>query len=541
MTSLSLESSVLRGEAFGEALARVCADPPSPQPLDGSRYRNVLIPHMVGGELEFALFGFLGKALELRGAHVVGLLCDAVLSACVCRKVDHHESACTRWCHRHSGSYASAMGLTHRWYGEFISTDEVERCHALACSVGVEHIAAFEHDKMPVGSLVAQSVESYFRVGCFDPDDAHMRRVAWDFLASGLCLLMIAGRVIDQYRIDKIVSDCGMQVEWGVFRLVAARRGIPVDVINVGLRGSSVKLELDRPGRCVQRVAGWDRWRSMPLSRAQDEALDAYLARRELTPYEFKGERWRNRVADPDAVRRTIQLPEQVGGRVVSMFPNVGFDAGKTKSRPAFDYAGDWVIETIRWFAGRGRHHLVVKVHPGEQHREARDPMAALIERRVGVLPGNVHLIGPDCGVTAQSVVRLSDVCLVYTSTVAVEAVGLNKPVVLAGGGRHAGHGVTIDVHDPAAYFDRLERITDGGERPEPPGMLGRRYAYAVFFRADIPIRHFRMLDIHVAEVLIDTLADLLPGRDPCMDALCRGVLLDEPFENPLQPERTSE
>lgn len=536
MTTLSLETQVLRGDALGDVLARVCAEPPPPQPIATPRHHNILIPHMVGGELEYALFGFLGKALELRGANVVGLLCDSLLPACVCRKVDHYESACTRWCHRNSAPYARAMNLKHRWYGELICPEEIDQCRELAHCVSANDLTDFAFDELPLGSLVAQSVESYFRVGHFDPTDPRMLSVAHDFLASGMCLVKVGRRVLDEYAIDKIVSDCGMQMEWGVYRLLAAQRRIPVDVINVGLRGSAVKLELDRPGQPTQRVAGWERWREMPLTAKQNQVLDAYLQKREMTPYEFKGEQWQGRTADLDEVRTIVNLPQQPSGLVFSMFPNVGFDAGKTKSRPAFDYAADWVVETISWFALHEQHHLLIKVHPGEHHRQARDPMMQVIVDRCPKIPPNVHVIPPETSVTAQSIVKLSDVCLVYTSTVAVEAVGLGKPVVLAGGGRHSGHGVTIDVSSRQAYFDALGEMVNQNQAPPSPGELGRRYAYAVFFRADIPIRHFKMLDIHVAEILINSLHDLLPNGDPCIDALCRGILLDEPFENPLQP-----
>jgi len=40
-----------------------------------------------------------------------------------------------------------------------------------------------------------------------------------------------------------------------------------------------------------------------------------------------------------------------------------------------------------------------------------------------------------------------------------------------------------------------------------------------------------------VAEVFIDSYEGLLPGKDPCIDMMCRGVLCDEPFENPKQPK----
>ncbi len=534
MTTDTHSSQILKGPVFADRLADVCrAGLPTVEPLDGLRYANILIPHLVGGELPFALHGVVGQALRMRGAQVTALVCDSILPACVSRKVDHYESACTRWCHSNAEPFAQAMGLPCRLHSEFITEAEIARCDRLAESAAEDELAIFSTDGIDYGHLIVQSVESFFRVGKYDPTDAEMVAKARDFLRSALYVTIIAERAFDELHVDKVLTDCGQQVEWGVFRAVANKRGIPVDVINVGLRGNALKLETDRPGEPTRQVPGWEVWRDQPLNDEQNAALDQYLHRREKVPYEFKDEKWQGRISDKDEVRRLIGLPDAPSGKVFAMFPNVGFDAGKTKTRPAFDNAADWVVETINRFAELPDHHLIVKVHPGELHRAALDPVVDLIARRCEPLPPNVHLIGPDTGITAHSVLRLADVALVYTSTVAAEAVGLGKPVILIGGGRHADHGVTTDVHDSAEYFGLLDDLAADRRTLDSPGDLGRRYAYAVFFRADIPIGHFRMLDIYVADMTIDSLADVAPGRDRYIDSLCRGVLLDEPFENP--------
>lgn len=526
--------AILKGADFTERLTALCrGDLPVVAPLDGRRYSNILIPHLVGGELPFALHGVIGQALRMRGATVTALLCDGFLPACVCRKVDHYESACTRWCHRNAGPFAQALGLPVRWHSEFITAEEIAECDHRARSVAAAELPFWQAADISYGPLIVQSVESFFRVGKYDPTDAAMAAKARDFLRSAMYVTVIAERALDELHIDKVLTDCGQQVEWGVFRAVAVRRGLPVDVVNVGLRGNALKVETDRPGEPTRQVPGWEAWRDLPLTEAQETALDDYLRRRETVPYEFKDEKWQGRIREVDEVRRIISLPKRPRGRVLAMFPNVGFDAGKTKTRPAFDHAADWVVETVNHFRPLRDHHLIVKVHPGELHRAALDPVVNMIARRCHPLPRNVHVIGPASGVTAHSILRLADAALVYTSTVAAEAVGLNKAVVLVGGGRHAGHGVTIDVTSPEQYFGLLDAVCVQRHVLEPPGELGRRYAYAVFFRADIPIGHFRMFDIYVADFTMASLADVSPGRDRYIDAVCRGVLFDEPFENP--------
>jgi hypothetical protein len=101
------------------------------------------------------------------------------------------------------------------------------------------------------------------------------------------------------------------------------------------------------------------------------------------------------------------------------------------------------------------------------------------------------------------------------------------------GGGWHAGRGISTDVKTPAAYFQALQQLLQRGIPPIASLETARRYAYTVFFRSSLPIRHYQAMDTGMTELCLDSLHDLQPGHDPTNDTICRGVLLDEPFENP--------
>ena len=541
---------ILKGRDFADRLREVCAPPLPARPLADPKYQRILIPGLCGGEVQFALLGFIGQALRIRGAKVTALMCDELLPACTLRKVDHHESACTRWCHKNSGPFARAMKLPHRWYGEFLTATERHAAATLAGQVPIGEIRSFSYRHIELGELIQRSLESFYKVGSIDLDSPGVRAKAREFLLAAVYLTDIGYRVLDELAIDKVLLEDGTKTDWGVIRAVARRMGIPVDRLLISPRGRRVMIEWDRPPNPRESMPAWSIWKDTPLTPQQEAELDDYLARRERVPVEGTTFCAGTRRFEPAEARRLLGLPVTLpaGAKVMAMFPNVGYDAGFGAHRPAFDNAADWVLQTVEFFRHSPAHHLVVKVHPGEAFYAARDSATDLLSRPPAA---NIHVVPPDSPLTAHSVIDLADVALVYTSTIAAEAAALGTPVILVGGGLHTGRGFTMDVTTPTEYFDTLQRCLTSHGEPSFPRETARRYAHAFFIRAALPMRWFDVSNLNVSEITLDTINDLAPGRDPAMDGICRSVLLDElpglspvcspvPTVRPLreQPER---
>lgn len=524
---------ILKGPGFIAKLRQIACDPLPVDPWPDLKYRNILIPGMVGGEVHFARAGIIGQGLRMRGATVTSLQCDQFLPACTMRKVDHYESACTRWCHKNSGPFAETMGLPYRWYSEFITAAERRECDRIAADIDLHTLHAFEHRGVPIGEHVRQSIESFYKIGYFDPDDPETLPMVRHFVRAALYMTTVGFRAIDQLKIDKVVEEDGKKIDWGVIRGVAARMGIPVDVIRSGLGHYSIRFELDRPPNRSAMMSEWETWRHIPLTPEQDKALEQYMLRRERVPYEYRSVDWQTNTTDLQEARQHAGLPDHIGGKVFGMFPNLSYDADRNKTIAAFDSANEWITETIRFFHHWPRHHLIVKIHPSEKLWKARDPLVPQIERQFPSLPPNIHLLPPESDVSAHAVARLCDWALVYTSTVAAEAAALGKHVMLVGGGWNAGRGFSHDVTSVQDYFDKLEGICSGTWNPEFQTDIARRYAYALFFRSNIRISWFTVLDLNVRSINIRNLAELAPGRDASMDAICRSILCDEPCEDP--------
>ncbi len=387
------------------------------------------------------------------------------------------------------------------------------------------------HQGVELGELLERSLESHYKLGALDLGDPEVEQVARNFTAAACALVEIADQAMDELAIDKVLLDDGGKIDWGVFRAVARRKGIPVDIVGVGIRGTSIRFEVDRSPAKTAIMDSWDIWKEEPLTAQQNQLLDSYLVRRECVPYEYRDRDWQATRTDAVHLADILGIRNRVPHSLVfAMYPNVGFDAGKTKgTTAAFPTAKSWVQATVKAIARFPEHHLLIKQHPAEHHRESRDSSLDGLDD----LPPNIHVIPGSTDVTASAVARLADVVLTYTSTVTAEAAALGRPVILAGGGWHSGRGIATEVATPQKYNQLLVRICTGDFMPPVDRELARRYAWALFFRNDIPVTHLRRKNLTITDLCIDGADDLAPGVHPSIDAICRGVLCGEPFENP--------
>ncbi len=520
---------ILKGREFADRVRQICAELPEVRPIENLQYRRILIPGMIGGEVQFTLLAFIGHALRMRGAEVTALCCDEFLPACTLRKANHKESACKRWCFKNIGSFLEAARIPYRWYSEFISQKEKEQFIREASNVSAKELEKYVFEEIPLGMHVRRSVESYFKVGRFNPKDAEMLAKGREFLASGMCLVHIGNRFIDAYGIEKLFMEDGRKIDWGVMREVARSRGIPVDYFPGSTRGRAYLAKHECGAEESDPIPLWDKWKNTPLNEAQTKQLDMYFRERVSKPFEDQNWEYLNPLNDVAEIRRRLDIPDNVG-KVFSMYPNVSYDAGVTTTNPTYYTAAEWVVETIRYFVEHPEHHLVIKIHPGEGYYGVQDPTDRYIQEHVAELSANIHVLSHDTHLTAFDVIKASDVILVYTSTVGIEAAYLGKPVINAGGGWHAGRGFSTDVQTPEAYFQALKEACLGRFQVKSDQELGRRYAYAAFFRSALPINFYTAMIPDLKEIHLTSLYDLVPGRDRSLDVICKGILSDGVF-----------
>jgi hypothetical protein len=197
-----------------------------------------------------------------------------------------------------------------------------------------------------------------------------------------------------------------------------------------------------------------------------------------------------------------------------------------------------WVLQTIEYFKGRPDLQLLIRVHPAEIRGTAtsRQPLVPEIEKAFPVLPPNVFVIPPESQVSTYAAVANVNAAIIYGTKTGVELTSMGIPTIVAGEAWIRNKGLTLDASSPEDYFEILGRLPLARRMPPEQIERARKYAYHFFFRRMVPVPSMvPTRAVPPFKLSIDSIDDLLPGRQPGLDVICDGILNGSPFVFPAE------
>lgn len=287
---------------------------------------------------------------------------------------------------------------------------------------------------------------------------------------------------------DVVIVPNGSILEMGVIYQVARYLDIPTTTYEFGEQRNRIWLAQNKE---VMRQETDDLWavcKDRPLT--EDERGKV----RDLFDSRQKADLWKN------FSRRWQVLPSQGGDQV---HQSLGLDArpvvllaanvigdSLTLGRQFFSRnMTEWLERTVRYFAEHSDLQLVVRIHPGERYTKGPS-VAALVNQALPTIPENIHLISADDQINTYDLLEISDLGLVYTTTVGLELAMSGIPVVVAGHTHYRDKGFTIDPSSWEDYFNILDRFAQDPQRyqltPEQVD-ISWRYAFRFFFDYPAP------------------------------------------------------
>jgi len=282
---------------------------------------------------------------------------------------------------------------------------------------------------------------------------------------------------------DVVVVPNGTVQEFGVVYRVARYLKIPTTTYEFSDQREVCWLGLNQEIMRQDTSAMWKTEEEAPFTADQRKRVQALFESRRIAKVNENFTRtWQNAPAQgAENVRDELKLDDRP---IILLATNVLGDS-LTLGRQVFSKTmADWVSRTILYFIGRPDVQLVIRIHPGEiLTRESS--MVDVVRQTLPELPEYIHVIHPEEKVNTYDLIDISDLGLVYTTTVGLEMSLKGVPVILAGNTHYRGRGFTYDPDSWVEYFKVLNGILDDPKKhrlPKEKVDLAWKYAYHFFF-----------------------------------------------------------
>jgi hypothetical protein len=471
----------------------------------------------------------IALGLRLRNAHVEFFTCGGVLPCCGMGDLNHPPCIS---CYHYLLNFIQPFNFHLKVGKGTVSSHRFQKTFQILDSITWQEVYHYEYKGLNLGQIVLPMVRWYLRRSKF-PEDEQTLNVYRKFLKSAVLIVEISKILLKENTYDVIFCLNGEFFAEAIIRILAKQKGIRVVTYERGYHPDSLFFQHDDPACKYVVERYWRHVASISLTEKENLDLDRYLSIRQGGVKGIGGlVFWPRIEQDELIIRNTLSLePDKP---LAVLFTNTTFDTMTQNMEVIFQDMFHWIKTTIEFFKVHPEWQLVIRIHPSEVRdtgRESNEPVAKWIEATFSTLPANIKIVQPESTLSSYTLMRMSQVGLVYTSLAGLEMALMSKPVIVAGKAHYREKGFTDDPVSSQHYIEILKnRLSVENILTNNQLEIARRYAYLFFFRTMIP---FNLLsEPKRGEVVLNfnTLSDLLPGRSKELDVICNGILNGEDF-----------
>lgn len=356
----------------------------------------------------------------------------------------------------------------------------------------LEELLRVEHGGARVGRYAASTAFRALRVGSLDLDSPVVRRQAAASLRAAMRYARAAGEIIRQVHPQIALSvDPGYTPQGELFD-ACLNAGIDTITWNAAHKSHAIFLKRYTSRNRAMHYASlsdesWERLREMSWTAWHRQAVrqELFSAYASGDWYSEVGTQFHTSGYVAEEVKHRLRLDPAKKTAVI--FPHIFWDATFFWGTDLFRNYAEWFMKTVEVACGNDRVNWVIKVHPGNLVKNARDRAKgepaelAALRARWGKLPPHITVIPPESDLNTFSLFEVMDCAVTVRGTVGIEAAIFGVPALTAGTGRYDRRGFTIDSGTPQEYLARLAAIQDIPRLSESQRELAERFAFGLF------------------------------------------------------------
>jgi len=506
---------------------------------------KILIATNTGGHhAATPIESLLAVALTLRGANVHFMLCDKSLPACLQAQYlefwnyktfakEGPKSLCNE-CFGAGYALYKTLSLPIHLQSTLVEVEERKYAAEVARSLILADIKDYKFEGLKVGEHALAGALRFFARGTLS-GEAQGEVVLRRYLEASLLTVYATRRLAQEHHFESACFHHGIYVPHGLIGEVARQCNVRVSNWHPAYRKRCFIFSHNDTYHHTLMSEPTDVWDQIEWTPKLEETIQKYLKSR------WQGTQdWIKFHQNPTENLKAIaqELGVDFSKPCIGMLTNVVWDAQLHYPANAFPDMIDWVIRTIAYFVKRPELQLIIRVHPAEIRGTlpSRQPIVDEINKVFPQLPSNVFLIPPESQISTYAVMTQCNSVIIYGTKTGVELSSLSMPVIVAGEAWIRNKGVTLDARSDSEYFDLLDALPLEHRLDERTTRRALSYAYHFFFRRMIPLNCVSQIKHWPSyQIKVNSLTDLLPGKDRGLDIICNGILTGSSFVYPAE------
>lgn len=463
-------------------------------------------------------------ALRLAGVPVIYFICQRGLTQCVLgsnREGMVAPPPCKDCIAHRNEIYPSQ--LAHK----FIQAADDTRLRADLQKLSWEELICFTKDGIEFGKLCLPSLRWVQRRFNLIPDD-FTRYMLTEYILSSVHLAKEFSAVIEQAKPQAVIAMNGTHFPEAVVREVALAHRVRVITFESGLRGDTLfftdgiatEYPIYIPSDFIMGIK-------------ENEALDVYLDERSKGKFSIAGRRQWTKM---ESLPLKLQDKTKIYRQIVTVFANTVWDTSQAYANRFFGNMFEWLDKTLRYSDLYPDTLFIVRAHPDEARpgKVSNESVADWMKNSGYEKRDNVFFIAPEVHVNSYELIKLAKFCLVYNSTIGIEAAMMGKTVLPGGWTRYRNANACLDANSYEDYVEKLKSLLEfKGDLPSRPDLVenARRYYYFSQFRAVVDISGFiEHLENIEYKLKPFPIAALDPAYSKDMQVIVDGILQNKEF-----------
>ena len=468
----------------------------------------------------------LAKALEIRGAEIIVLVCDETLPGCELKSFKNQNDRDPCWsCRFNLKNVLELYNFKIIRLKQYVDNKDILNYENIAEEFyNNENVVTYFGIKL--NQTINDSIIRYF-YGDVPKDKSKIKKVIIDHTVTVLITLNAINSITEDFKPEIVINNMIAYSTWEPIYKYLVKNNIEFHTLTTTPYDFNViDLNFFDLYKSKLRYKNFLKFKKNKILN-KDELLELnqFLSKRFSGDAElFKTNNYfDNKATNKELLKKNLNIDENK--RNIFLFSNLYWDVGMSDRSKLYKDVIIWVYRTIEILKEDKNINLFIKTHPGEVYDSSGSltGVKQIIMDKIKKLPTNVSFIDPEYKIKPYDLFEFIDLGVLFDGTLGLEMLFNDLPIVDVGNTPYNGLGFASEPKNEEEYKKILYGI-EPAKKPDRDSL--NNFGYFYFMRSHIP---WTLTDRHYGNnyngFKFNSLDEITIGKDKNLDHLCNCIL----------------